>query len=798
MTDLSVTVQLQVIGIVVLAALLLGALATRLGLSSSVGYIIAGVFLGPLGAGFFDTHSIVAALFSELGITLLLFYLGLEMSLSKFRETGAVATLLAFVQMLFAFVAGFFVAKMFGFPDLEAVVIASLLPMASTVMAVKFMIDRGIIHTLESRIAVSVLIVEDFAGILVLVFLNSLSSQQSVNIAVLNGILFVIAAYYVVENLSKHVLNILSSVGHEDKMALYAIGIGVMVSFVGDRLGLSTVLGAYFAGFALSESQFGERIKKEVGFFREFFILFFFVSFGAAATMPSSSAIFLLLLALVAAYIIVMTVSFGVMGTALGFSPASAVTMGLTLAAIGEFSLIIAGSAKALADSGTLAAQLPHAGDILSLAFLLTLSTSLVMPFLFARSEAITRIFFSIYPQSARTAMAEIGRGMHAVEALGAKGKMFSSYYARTLRSLATNIVIVVSIVYIASLKQLDFSLPWLPLVPSYVTMGMLLLPLIIWPLYRIVNELKILAGTVSSTVVDRAIPALRKAREIERRVSEIFTGLVLSIAGFGVSVFTFFAFGPSVILLAPALYTVISLMFLSKSFYSLMEHYETIESSIAAESALKNRRLQSLSHEFNEHSRVLRDLHVQRMAARDEIQRAIKDEDVERARYLLTKFKRNEARQVAQLLSEEDVFRVLPASTLSRYPVYPASRKLPRFSAKAAFRDYLGRHALNKHELAALQASRARREKIQREYGALQKIKQYLARKKTQTRGTQKPRAARTPAKKAVAVRFSGKPLAFSPIALAPEIKRQEDALAKKLKILPKLSEKFPKAPQG
>ncbi len=579
---MDISFQLQTIGAVVIAALLAGALASKMGLSSSIGYILAGVLLGPLGLNFLFPDSAVSVLFSELGIILLLFYLGLEMSLSKFRETGAVATLIAFVQMLSALVAGFFVAKLFGFGDLEALVIASLLPMASTVMAVKFMLERGIIHTLESRVAISVLIIEDFAAILVLVFLNSLSSQQSINIAVLNGLLFVVFVYYLVEKVSKHVLNILKSVGHEDKAAIYAISIGLIVSELGGRLGLSSVLGAYFAGFALAESEFGERIKKEVGFFREFFILFFFVSFGAAASVPSSPSIFLLMLALVAAYVVVMTVSFGVMGSALGFSPSSAVTMGLTLAAIGEFSLIIAGFARKLSEAGPLASQLPHAGDILSLAFLLTVATSFLMPFLFNRSEQITRVFLLLYPPFARKAMEGIGRGMRALEQTG-KEPVFKSHAARALQALAGNFIIVIAIVYISSLKEVQVPVEGIPFLPPYATMGMLILPLVIWPLYRIVNELKILAHKVSESAVARAFPELSKSLEIEHRVSDIFTGMILTLSGFGASVFVFYATGASVILLAPALFTLISMMYLSKSFYGLMEHYEAIETGMAA-----------------------------------------------------------------------------------------------------------------------------------------------------------------------------------------------------------------------
>ncbi len=201
-----------------------------------------------------------------------------------------------------------------------------------------------------------------------------------------------------------------------------------------------------------------------------------------------------------------------------------------------------------------------------------------------------------------------------------------------------------------------------------------------------------------------------------------------------------------------------------------------------------QNKRLHELSREFNEHTRRLRALHLQRMQAREEIEQAIKDEDVDRARFLLVRFKRSEARQITQLLSAEQIIRTLPQSILSRYPAY--SRKFSRFSAKSAFKEYLQRHALNKKELEALQESRGRREEIEKGQDALHKIKQYLAaRKPGRLKAARKALGAAE--KKIAKAKPSGKKaFAFAP--LKPEIKRQEDELEKKLRVLPKLPGKF------
>src|SRR3989338_3731781 len=114
------------IGVIVLASLVLGVIFTRLGHSSAIGYIVAGMLLGPMGINYIVPGAAgtdLAAFFGEIGVMMLLFYLGLELNIRKFLESGVVATILAFIEMLFAFIAGFAVAKIFGFQDLHAVVI---------------------------------------------------------------------------------------------------------------------------------------------------------------------------------------------------------------------------------------------------------------------------------------------------------------------------------------------------------------------------------------------------------------------------------------------------------------------------------------------------------------------------------------------------------------------------------------------------------------------------------------------------------------------------------------------------
>ncbi|MBI2445992.1 cation:proton antiporter [Candidatus Micrarchaeota archaeon] len=610
------------LGVIALVALLIGGIFSRLGLASSVGYILAGVMLGPLGLGMLAPGEGLAELFGQIGLLMLLFYLGLELSIDNFRKTGAVALALVFVETVAAFATGYTISKFFGFTDLQALVVGAMLPFASTAIVVKFMMDKKIFDWPESRVAVSSLVIEDFLAILVLVFLTSLSTAKSLNLLVVNGLLFTIAMFFVVRKISKYALTLLEKIGHQDKMAIYAIGVGLVVGYFGELLGISSALGAYFAGFALAETKYGERIKNELGVFREFFILFFFVSFGVIVTLPTSTAIYLLLAALLAAYILSKMVAYGIFGTALGFKPNAAITTGVLMVAIGEFSIIIASAA---------AAVLPNSADILSLAFLMTLATALIMPLLFNYRQNVADLFMKIYPPRARKFMGIIGIEMKAAERLS---HAFEDAFWTSARSLLVNFLIALAVVYMAALLNTEFILPAFPNLPSSATLALLILPLVVWPIYRTFQELRFL----STLLVERFTgPAAVE------KTAEAFVGLIMVFTGMLAAGWLYGMHVPPLFLLLPGLYTGLALLFLSRSLWSWFERAENVQ-GLLDESANRSAQLTQMAKTFDTRGEVVFRLNEERSLAKEQISEALAAGNTAKARHLLSAFRRREA----------------------------------------------------------------------------------------------------------------------------------------------------------
>ncbi len=670
---------LPIAGLAVVLALFLGVIMKKAGQFSALGYIFAGIILGPVGFALLQPGIGVSFLFGQLGLFLLMFYLGLEMDLGSLKKTGAFAVVVGSMDMLFAWIAGFFISMLFFKDMLLSAIIASFLPASSTVVSVSYILENKLARTAEARITMAILVMQDFLAILMLVFITSFSTSTSINTLVINALFFVIATLFVVSKLSKHVLTILDKFGYTDQMAIYALGVGIVVAYLGNFLGLPPTLGAYFAGTALAETAYGEKIKRKLGFLREFFILFFFVSFGSEITISFSPILFLLLVSLIAVFIIGKMVVPMMMGTAMGLKEKSALTVGLLLVPIGEFSMLIAQAAK----NGNLI----HAGsyfipsDLLGLSFLLVLVSASIAPSLYANADKIASLFMRFYPKRIRRALQKVRfKGAHVEKVM--EDKLFKEEFSRSLESLFTNILIVVAIAYLSYVINVRISLPALPMLPKETTLGLLILPLILWPIFQFITELKIIVRKLINALINSAFPTVgvHVSEIMQYHISNVFTGILLSLIGIGASIFTYYYAGIFLTFI-PLVYSILAIMYLSRSFYSLAEYYETLELEVSQvnKNISRTSALLSLSDEFNSHSELFTKLYAERKRAKEQIQEALHLGNYARARRILLEFKRKEMEALVGMLD----YDALLAHMHTFYKITPSP-------TKEAFRQYL------------------------------------------------------------------------------------------------------------
>ena len=377
-------------------AFVFGTIANRLKLSPLVGYLVAGIAIGPFTPGFVADRHLTLEL-ADVGVILLMFGVGLHFSPKDLMSVRRVALPGAILQVLVAGSAGAAVALWLGWPPGAGIVFGLALSIASTVVMMRALGERRLMETERGRIAVGWLVVQDLITVLALVLLPPLGEALrggaidigalAVSLALTFGKLALFAALMFVagRRIVPWILHYIAHTGSRELFRLAVLSLALGVAFAAAELfGVSIALGAFFAGMILSESPLSQRAAEESLPLRDAFAVLFFVSVGMVfdpATLLREP------LALAMCLGVVLVVSAGtafVLVRSFGYPFATALLLAAGLAQIGEFSFI-------LADLGIGLDLMPERarGLILGTSIL----TILVNPLLFQMADALRRRF---------------------------------------------------------------------------------------------------------------------------------------------------------------------------------------------------------------------------------------------------------------------------------------------------------------------------------------------------------------------------------------------------------------------
>ena len=353
-----------IVGGIVLA-FLLGAAAHRLRISPLVGYLLAGVVVGPFTPGFVANQELVAEL-AEIGVILLMFGVGLHFSLKDLLSVKSIAVPGAIGQITVATLLGWVLAWVLGWPTLAGLVFGLALSVASTVVLLRALQERRLVETIQGRIAVGWLIVEDIFMVAVLVLLPPLAdiyrtmdtggaeldaTEIMVALAITMGKLaaFVAIMLLVGRRVIPWVLHYLAHTGSRELFRLAVLSIALGIAFGATTLfDVSFALGAFFAGMILSESELSHQAAQETLPLRDAFAVLFFVSVGMLLDPTILVDQFWPLLAAMAIVLFGKSAAAFVIVRLFGHPKSTALVISASLAQIGEFSFILAGLGIAL------------------------------------------------------------------------------------------------------------------------------------------------------------------------------------------------------------------------------------------------------------------------------------------------------------------------------------------------------------------------------------------------------------------------------------------------------------------
>ena len=333
--------------LLLLGAFLLGALAQRLKQSAIIGYLLAGIVLGPL---LFNRQAVMSV--AELGVALLLFSIGLEFSLGRLKRMGSIALVGGSLQVLLTMVlfAGLFVLF---HPPASALAIGALVALSSTAIVLRVLVDRAEIDSVHGRSALGVLLVQDVAVVPLVLFITILTGGgNSLEIAVTVGrtlgaaVAIVVLFYILYFQIIPRLLLKTELFANRELVVLLTILLAVGSIWAAHSVGLSPSLGAFLAGMLLAESPFAAQVRSDIGSIRVLFVTLFFVSIGMLADpgwfLSNWSVVFLWLFLVVIGKTIIVYLIFLFFKIGHG----QALATGISLSQMGEFSFVLGTIAK--------------------------------------------------------------------------------------------------------------------------------------------------------------------------------------------------------------------------------------------------------------------------------------------------------------------------------------------------------------------------------------------------------------------------------------------------------------------
>jgi predicted Kef-type K+ transport protein len=340
------------VGVATSAALLGGAIARRLGQPPLVGYLLAGIAIGPFTPGFVGDVGQISAL-AEVGVVLLVFALGVEFSLRELYAVRKVALGAALAQLGITVAVGSALAVVVGLEPRAALVVGAVLAISSTLVVAKALEERGELDSIHGRNAIGWMIVQDVATIVFIVALPALAADKlsvaPILLALGKGAIFLLIAFVVGTRLLPVLFAGVARLGSPELFLLAVVSTALLTAFVSSAVfGLSLALGAFVAGVLISESDLAHQAAAEVIPFRDLFAVLFFVAVGMLVdptTLLSQAPLIALLVIVAVAGKGLLSIG---LARAFGLPARSAILLGAAIAQVGEFSLIIAADASEL------------------------------------------------------------------------------------------------------------------------------------------------------------------------------------------------------------------------------------------------------------------------------------------------------------------------------------------------------------------------------------------------------------------------------------------------------------------
>jgi CPA2 family monovalent cation:H+ antiporter-2 len=331
---------------ILVAAVLGGGLAWRARQPLILGYVLGGLLISPLTPGPSVSDVRRFELFAEIGVILLMFSIGIELSLRDLLRVKWVAIVGGPLGMLLSIALTFGVGTLLGWPPIQGLVVGMVVSVASTMVMARLLMDRGELHSRHGRIMVGIALVEDIAVVVLIVLIPVLGTLDSGRLlaagrAAGSAVLLLVPLFYLAAKVVPRLFRVVARTRNEEIFLLVALALAVGTAALTQAVGLSLALGAFLAGLLINQSDYAHQALARLLPVRDVFVALFFLTIGAIVNPWTVFAHLELLATIVGLVVVGNFLIWTAVVRVFGYPLPTALMVALGLTQIGEFSFIL-------------------------------------------------------------------------------------------------------------------------------------------------------------------------------------------------------------------------------------------------------------------------------------------------------------------------------------------------------------------------------------------------------------------------------------------------------------------------
>jgi CPA2 family monovalent cation:H+ antiporter-2 len=413
-----------------------------------LGYLIAGLLIGPYTLPVPPVTDVdTIRLLADLGLVLLLFGIGLEFSWSKIRQVGLSVLIIGVGEILTMICIGYGLGQLLGWTKMDSVFLGAALHISSSVIIVKILRDLGKLNLLSSRLIIGILVVEDFAAVVILSVLSGIATTGTADLGdigslVMRLVIFVTASLAFGAIIVPRIINFTHQFHSKEALLITSLGLCFAMALLGEYLGLSVAAGAFLIGALVGDTKHSEEVVEVVSPVRDMFAALFFVTIGMLINIAQFRD-FIAPAIIVSIVFMLGKILSNTLATFIsGHDGRTALQVGMSMPQMGEFSLAIA---KLGIDRGVVASYLY---PVIATA---TALTSSVTPYIMRSADFVADFFERKAPILLKVYVSRLADWLQALRATFARDSAAARKVQHSAKIITINLLIVIVIIGIGT-----------------------------------------------------------------------------------------------------------------------------------------------------------------------------------------------------------------------------------------------------------------------------------------------------------------------------------------------------------